>query len=102
MATTEISEQERHEILSRAHTTIRLRETGTGDSRREMNFYGSFEIVADDGRVLYDLRLEKDGTLEIASGSYTQHGGQLLKDELAIYPCNGGRIKLKRSVDGGG
>lgn len=47
---------------------------------------GGLEVVADDGRALFSIRLADDGTLEISGGSFCKHGGRLLEETIAVMP----------------
>jgi hypothetical protein len=68
-----------------------------GGAEREVEFYDDFDILADDGRSLYGLRLWPDGTLEIeATLSTARHGGKLLDGKLVVRPMDSGRVRISR------
>jgi hypothetical protein len=79
-----------------------LKVTVRGDSvedegaTREIAFYGQFDIMADDGRALFTLRLREDGSLEIETGLMAvKYGGRVLDSSFYMRP-SGGRITVAR------
>jgi hypothetical protein len=68
-----------------------------GGAEREVEFYDRFEIVADDGRELYTLRLSSDGALEVSAVLITaRHAGTLLDDKFSIRPEGAGCVTIRR------
>jgi hypothetical protein len=57
---------------------------------------GSLDIIADDGRTLFSIRL-KDGALEINSGGVCQHDGIVLSEALLIAPRYANNVTISRS-----
>jgi len=47
---------------------------------------GSLDIIADDGRTLFGISLEKDGSIRVDSGSHCKHGGIGFEDTIQIIP----------------
>lgn len=47
---------------------------------------GSLQIIADDGRTLFEIGLE-NGQLRVSAGNYCRHCGVLLSDGFVIAPC---------------
>jgi len=56
---------------------------------------GSLDIIADDGRTLFTLRL-KDGALEISSGGICKHEEQVLNEGLMITPRYSNLVTISR------
>lgn len=55
-----------------------------------------FEILADDGRSLYSLRMNSKGILEISVIGVCKHHNTLLDDNLLISPYGTNSIKIAR------
>jgi hypothetical protein len=56
---------------------------------------GTLDIIADDGRTLFSLRL-KDGALEVSAGGVCKHDGQLLNEALTIAPRYSNLVTISR------
>lgn len=54
------------------------------------------DIIADDGRTLFDVTLNKDGTIRVSAGSTCKHLGVILNDSLRINPMATNCIILSR------
>ena len=64
--------------------------TLNGDTTVHTMPSGSLDIIADDGRCLFGITLNKDGTLRVDAGQVCKHHGIFLDDSLQIAPiaCN--------------
>ena len=58
---------------------------------------GSIDIIADDGRTLFSVRL-KDGRLEVSAGGVCKHGGVLLDEGLLIAPRYANQVVVSRAI----
>jgi hypothetical protein len=68
-----------------------------GEEPMRMSFAnGEFQIVGDDDRTLYDIRVFKDGSIEIAASSHTKHNNIMLDTNLTIIPKGSNRIVISR------
>ena len=54
------------------------------------------EIIADDGRTLFNVSLANDGVLRVKAGHICQHYGKFLDDTLKIKPISTNLIELHR------
>jgi hypothetical protein len=61
---------------------------------------GSVEIIADDGRTLLCITMQKDGSLRIHAGHVCKHGGKLLDDRMDIRPIASNVIEIARPIYG--
>lgn len=57
---------------------------------------GSLDIVADDGRTLFSLRL-KGNVLEVDAGHVCKHGDELLDDRFSISPRAANLIDISKN-----
>lgn len=57
---------------------------------------GGLQIVAGDGRSLYEVILLKTGVLQIRMGMVCRHGGKLLDDTLLIKPVASNVVEIIR------
>lgn len=73
-----------------AHATI------NGDTTETAYDTGSIEIIADDGRCLYGIRLVDGCKIEVSTGSICKSDGALLDDRLIIQPNSSNRITISR------
>lgn len=73
-----------------AHATV------NGDKKTHTMPSGGLEIVGDDGRSLYTLKL-KDGQLEVQVGGVVKHGGLVLDDKLGVLPIARNCVLITRS-----
>lgn len=69
--------------------------TLNGDSTVYEMPSGGLEIVADDGRPLFGIRL-KDGVLHIDSGMVCKHEGRMLDDRFAIKPVAANCVDIEK------
>ncbi len=72
---------------------MRLRDlhaTLSSDTTEYVMPSGGIQIIADDGRSLFDIRLSKEGHIEVSSGHFCKHAGKVLDDYMRIEPraCN--------------
>ena len=58
---------------------------------------GSLDIVADDGRTLFTVRL-KDGHLEVSSGGVCKHDGKVLDEGLLVAPRYRNQVFVSREL----
>lgn len=59
---------------------------------------GSIDIIADDGRALFDITLNKDGTISIFAVGSVKHQKVILDDCLFIKPVSSNMIIVSRRV----
>jgi len=57
---------------------------------------GTVEIIADDGRTLFSVHMQKDGAMAVRAGSVCKHGDKLLDDRLDIRPIASNAIEITR------
>lgn len=57
---------------------------------------GGLQIIADDGRTLWDISFTKDGLLRVSAGHVCKHKGVMLDDHLLIRPNASNSIHLER------
>jgi hypothetical protein len=76
--------------------TRRARATINGDRDFTLNYDDGIEVVAHDGRALYDVDVMADGSLEISVKGCVKHEDTMLDDEVSILPMGRGRIRVKR------
>jgi len=57
---------------------------------------GGLDIIADDGRSLFSLRLAKDGTLEVYGGVYCKHAGLTLDGVISVIPRAANLIYVRK------
>jgi len=66
----------------------------------DMTEYGipsnGLEIIADDGRTLFNVSLANDGVLRVKAGHICQHYGKFLDDTFKIKPIATNLIELHR------
>lgn len=60
-------------------------------------FPNGIEILAEDGKALFDIDLLEDGSIEISGGNFCKFKGKLLDDNFKIQPLAYNRIKLVRN-----
>lgn len=77
--------------------TRRARATINGDKDYTVNYDEGIEIVATDGRTLYDIDINDDGSLLVGVSGVIKHKGQLLDDHMVISPKGYGRVKIDRT-----
>lgn len=58
---------------------------------------GGLEIIAEDGRTMFALRLTKDGVLELSGGNICKHGGKLLEERISVEPMASNVIYVRKS-----
>ena len=69
----------------------------TGDTSEVEMPSGGLEIIADDGRTLFDIHLLKDGTLEVSSGMTCKHKGFILDSGLMVIPKASNDVLIART-----
>lgn len=74
--------------------------TLNGDNTEHEMPSGSVEIIADDGRTLLCVTVQKDGSLRIHAGVVCTHGGKLLDDRLDTRPIASNAIEITRPIYG--
>jgi hypothetical protein len=60
--------------------------TLNGDKTETVMPSGGLEIIADDGRTLYSINLNKDGSLRVSVDMVCKHGDVVLDDRPLISP----------------
>lgn len=58
---------------------------------------GGLEIVGEDGRSMFSMRLTKDGVLELSGGNLCRHGGKLLDERISVEPRASNLIYIRKS-----
>lgn len=74
--------------------------TLNGDKTEHEMPSDSVEIIADDGRTLLCVTMQKDGSLRIHAGMVCTHDGKLLDDRLDIRPIASNTIEITRPIYG--
>lgn len=78
---------------------LTVREAGVGDNRRTLTFDSqNFDIIADDGRPLFGIRVLDNGTLEVSASMVVRHKGKMLDDRLAVRPRSSNAVSIQRDV----
>lgn len=44
------------------------------------------QIISDSGNTLFEVSLNKDGSIRVSGGQWCKHGGKTLEDKLLIVP----------------
>ena len=57
---------------------------------------GSLDIISEDGRTLFVITLNKDGSIRVSAGHVCKHLGILLDDGLQIKPLAGNVVTISR------
>jgi len=57
---------------------------------------GEIEIMADDGRSLFSIRQEADGSIEVRTGSVCKQGGVILDTGILIRPHVSNSVQIFR------
>lgn len=47
---------------------------------------GGLDIIADDGRALLSLSLNKDGSIHVSAAGHCKHNGQVLDESILVQP----------------
>lgn len=79
--------------------TMKIRDshaTLSNDEREYEMTSGGLEIISDDGRTLFCIELQKDGSLRVDSGSFCKHNGRLLEDRIQVMPRAANVIEVSR------
>ncbi len=63
-----------------SHATI------NGDKTEYEMPSGGLEIIASDGKTLFSINLNQDGSIRVDAGSYCRHNGAILEDRFRIAP----------------
>ena len=79
--------------------TMTLRDHGFDTSELRTTMSDTVDILTDDGRTLFTLRLSEFGGLEITSGSNCRHADINLSEKMTILPKDYRRIVLVREPD---
>lgn len=67
------------------------------DEESTLSAMDGFEIVADDGRALFYIRLNTEGVIEVSSGgSLARHGGKTLDSQIAVRPVGPSVVTVRR------
>jgi len=64
---------------------------------------GGLDIIADDDRTMFSVKLEPSGELSVWSGTYCNHKGKILSDHFVIVPHASNVVhfrKLEQKEDG--
>lgn len=56
------------------------------------------QIVADDGRTLFEINLKSDGSIRIGAGTHCAHRGDFLDDTLIVKPEAANVVVISRPV----
>lgn len=70
--------------------------TINGDSNIIEMPSNGLEIVADDGRTLFRINLNKDGSIDVDTGMLCKHSGKLLDTGMTIRPRATNIVKIER------
>ena len=62
---------------------------------------GALEIVADDGRTLFYLRVAKDGSLEVSGGDFCKHDGLVLEERISVLPRASNVVYIRKELYAG-
>lgn len=69
-----------------------------GDDTTFIASSGTIDIIAKDGRSLYDLQLNGDGSLCIRVNGAAKHNGIIFDDRLIVHPSASNAIRIERKV----
>lgn len=58
-------------------------------------------IKADDGRDLFTIQMNEDGTIEVRAGLYVKHQEKILSSALAVIPHSTNSIRVMRIEEPG-
>lgn len=58
----------------------------------------SLEILSEDDRTLFSIRLNKDASISIVVGSSCRHQGKVLDDAMDIRPISSNVVTITRPV----
>lgn len=75
-------------VVRDSHATIK------GDRTQHEFPSGGIEILASDGRALFNIYLMDDGSLDISAGNVCEHKGKVLDDRFLIKPVASNRVTL--------
>jgi len=59
---------------------------------------GNLDIITEDGRNLFGVRLNKDGSIEVSAGDVCKVDGVLLDDQLRIKPIACNVVQLRKPI----
>lgn len=83
-------------IMSRDRYTNKVMNSETQDMAA-LDIDGGIVILAEDGRVLYDIYLLKDGvSLDVSAGSIVKVNGQLRDSGITVSPRAANRVIISR------
>ena len=75
---------------------MKIKET-YGDQQHDIKG-SSLEVLADDGRVLYTIDLNNDGSLEVHTSGTVKHSNQVLDTGIQVTAKGPNWFKLSREV----
>lgn len=75
-------------VIRDSHATI------NGDKTQHDFSSGGIEIIASDGRSLFNIYLLEDGSIDVSGGSVCKHKGKVLEDRFIINPVASNRVTL--------
>lgn len=67
-----------------------------GDKTEHTMPSGSLDIISDDGRRLFGISLEKDGSIRVDAGHGCKHGGSVYDDILTVKPVAANVVLIQR------
>ena len=70
--------------------------TLNGDKTEHTMPSNSLDIIADDGRTLFGITLNKDGTIRLDTGHVCKHQGILLDDQIQLRPIASNAVLVLR------
>lgn len=57
---------------------------------------GGLDIIADDGRTLLCVTLNKDGSIHLSSAGHCKHNGKMLEDAILVQPRASNCVEIIR------
>lgn len=57
---------------------------------------GGIDIVSDDGRTLFSIRLEEGSEISVWSGDFCKHNNKILSDRFVIVPRSGNVVTFRK------
>lgn len=70
--------------------------TLNGDATEHTMPSGSLDIIAEDGRTLFNIELRNDGTLRVDAGHRCKHLGVVFDDIIQVTPISSNAIRVSR------
>jgi hypothetical protein len=62
----------------------------------DVEFYNGFDICAENGEVVYSLRMSDDGILEVCAHGFARFNGKVYEDHICVRPQDSGRVLISR------